>query len=390
MGIFDFFKKITRNKVEEIEKEKVAFSGIRNWIENKTKENEIKEKEIFVLVNEKISVFTDEIKEKVRVLESVDIESRKVEERVKSLVNENRKKYIESVETFIENLNNLENDKLEEFIGSITGIFSDFNKKSYMNYQKATILIGKEMAGIKDGLKAFSKDLIKIFDKNKDVLNLSKSISFIKLKLNQITQTDRILGGVNEEIMSLDEKITDKKEENKKLIEEIEKIKKSPSYLEHLNKQKKIKSLEEELKNDIFSLKQLLDFKALANFYHSFEKEMNVLKEYKENFKQAFQKDSGKNILSLLNESKLNNETTSEKIKQIKSKTEEIEKNKQGIKKDETQELYSKTTKIILEIGDLKTEKAREERRYERHKANEEESIDSLKQELGKMNIEVV
>jgi len=49
MGIFNFFKKIIKEKkTEEIVKEKLVFSEIEDWIKNKIKENELKEKEILL------------------------------------------------------------------------------------------------------------------------------------------------------------------------------------------------------------------------------------------------------------------------------------------------------------------------------------------------------
>lgn len=391
MGIFDLFKKLFKEKkIEEIVIEKLAFSDIENWIENKTKANEIKEKEVILMIGDKIKKYNDELNQKIKILGDFDVESKKVEDRLKSVVNESRKKYIESLEIFIGRLNNIEKEKLEEFIFYVNRVFLDFNKKSHMNYQKTTILIGKEMRSIKDNLKIFSGKLVEIFDENKNIVDSFKGISLVKSKLNMIIAIDRTLEKIRETIPDLNEKIKGKEEENKKLLEEIEKIKKSSNYLERLRIQKKIESLKEELKNDVFRLNQLFDFKALANFYHSFEKEMKVIKEYKENFKKAFQKDGGKNILSLLDESKLNNETISEKVNLIRAKIEKTSTYEREIREDETEELYSQIKIMVMEIDNLKIEKVKEEKRDEKIRTNKKELIDSLKQELTKLNVEMI
>ena len=214
MGIFDLFKKLVKKKgFEEIVTEKLAFSDIEDWTKNKIKENGLKEKEIIDLIKKKINSFNEQLKEKKSILENFDVESKKVEDRLKSVVNEIRKKYIESLEIFMENLNNIEKEKLEEFISYVNRVFLDFDKKSHMNYEKTTILIGKEMAGIRDSLKTFSKELMKIFDENKNIVDLSKSLGFIKLKLNQLNQIDKVLGEIKEEITFLGKKTIDKKEE---------------------------------------------------------------------------------------------------------------------------------------------------------------------------------
>jgi len=391
MGIFDFFRKIVKeNRAEKIVNDKLAFSEIEDWIKNKIKENEFKEEEILVIIRGKIRRFTGELREKIIILESVDVEAKKEKDNIKGIVNNSRKDYIKSVENFLENLNNLEMNEFEEFMKKINKIFLDFNKSSYKNYERATILIGKEMGSIKENLKVFSRELIRTFDESKGVVDSFKRISLVKSKLDMISSIDRTLGRVSETILSLNEKIKTKEEENKKLLEEIEKTKNSPNYLERLRTQKKIGSLKEELKDDIFRLKQLLDFKALANFFHINEEQMNILKAHKEDFYTNFQKDNGKVIIDFLDEAKLNNNTILEKVSLIRTKIEETSNYEREIKDDETQKLYPKIKEIALEIDNLKIEKVKEEKRDEKLKISKEESISVLKQELGKMNVEVV
>jgi len=388
MRIFSFFKKLGKEK--EIVIEKLAFSDIEDWSGNKIKENELKEKEILVIVKGKIEKFTGELKEKIVVLESVDVEAKKEKDNIKGIVNNSRKDYIKSVENFLENLNNLEMNEFEESMKKINKIFLDFNKSSYKNYERATILIGKEMGGIKEALKVFSRELIKTFDESKGIVDSFKRISLVKSKLDMISSIDKILGRISETILSLNEKIKTKEEENKKLLKEIEKIKDSTNYLERLRTQKKIEFLKEELKNDIFSLKQLLDFKALANFFHINEEQMNILKAHKEDFYTNFQKDNGKVIIDFLDEAKLNNNVILEKVNLIRTKMEEISNYEKEIKEDETQELYPQIKEIALKTDNLKIEKVKEEKRDEKLRANKEELIDSLKQEFDKMNVELI
>jgi len=389
MGIFSFLKKLGKEN-KGIISEKLAFSEIESWLEKKKKENELKEKETMVIIKGKIRRFTEELREKIIILESFDVESKKEKEDIKGIVNNSRKDYIKLVENFLGNLNNLEINEFEEFIKRINKIFLDFNKSSYKNYERATILIGKEMASIKESLKIFSKGLIKTFEESKEIVDSFKKISLVKSKLDMILSLDRTLRKISEMTLSLNEKIKSKEEGNKSLLEEIEKIKKSFNYLERLKTQKKIESLKEELKKNIFMLKQLLDFKALANFFHIDEEQMNILKNHKEDFQTNFQKDNGKMITDLLDEAKLNNSTISEKVNLIRNKIEEISNYEKEIKEDETQELYSRVKEIVLEIDNLKIERVKEEKRHEKLKISKEELINLLKHELGKMNIELV
>ena len=390
MGIFDFFRKLVKeNKVEEIVIEKLAFSEVENWIENKRKENELKENEVLFIIREKIGRFTRELREKIIILESVDVKSKKERDQIKEVVDSSKKNYIKSVEEFLENLNDLEINDFE-VMKKINKIFLDFNKGSYKNYERATILIGKEMGSIRESLRVFSRELIKTFDNGNETRENFKRISSIKLNLDKIIQNDKTLKKISETLLLLREKIRSKEEENEKLLKEIEEIKRGPGYLENIRNQKKIESLKEELKNDIFRLRQVIDFKALANFFHINEEQMKILKKHREDFQTNFQKDNGKIIIDFLDESKLNNEIILEKVNLIKTKVEEISNYEDGMGKDETRELDSQVKTIVVEIDNLKIDKVKEEKRDEKIKINKEELIDSLKQELDKMNVEVI
>ena len=76
------------------------------------------------------------------------------------------------------------------------------------------------------------------------------------------------------------------------------------------------------------NLKGMINFKALSNVFHVSEKEMNLIKRYKEDFQALFEKDDGAEILRLFNEANLNNDLVLAKINQIKEKKEEIKINK--------------------------------------------------------------
>jgi len=392
MRIFDFFRKIFwYREVKKKEKEKIAFSEIKTWIENKEKQINIKEKEIFDLIKARINLFNREIKEKINILESINIESKKAEDRIKSFTEEGRKKYIEFVELFVKNFNNLKEAQFDKLIANINHIFLNFNKSSHMSYERATILIGKEMANIRDEIKSFSKDLIKIFEENKNIADSSKLISIIKIKLRQFEEIERDIKRINESIKGLDRKITEKEDENKKIIDEIEEIKKSSDYLEQLKTQEKAKSLKQDMEKEIIVLRKLIDFKALARFYHILEDKMKIVKNHSNKFLENFQKDNGQGILNLLDQAKLNNKDISDKINEIHEKREEIIKNQTENEKnkDKTLGLYFKITGIVTELDNLKNLKVRAEKRLEKSNLNKESLGQEIKEEFARSGVEI-
>ncbi len=398
MKLFDFLKKLIKNKKKEEQEEseknkKITFSELRFWIENKIKEIETKEEEIFSLIKDKTDAIFKEIKIKINIAKSFDVNLKKADDRIKKIVEEGRKKYLESVEDLLDFLNNLKKDRFENILAFIDKSFLDFNKKSHLSYERATVLIGKEMSEIKESLKDFSKDLIKIFNENQNLIDSSKRVSFIELKLKLLEKNKKEIEEINLEIISLYKERSNKEKEREEMLVEIEKIKKSAEYLEMKEKEEKIKILKDELGKEIFSLKQTIDFKALGNFYHIFEEEMNLVNAYKENFQINFQKDNGKDILRLLEGAKLNNKNISDKVNKIYNKKEEIlnleEKFENEKIKNQTNELSSKITKRSFEIEDLKNKKLKEEKRLENLKTNKEEIIKEIKESLEKLGFEM-
>ena len=394
MGIFDFLRKLTQStKAEKPELEKVSLSNLGAWTESKIKDLKAKEKETLALIQKKVEFLADELKEKINAAESFDINLKKEEDKIKSSVEEGRKKYLESVISIINNLNSLKKESLEKTIADTDKIFSDFNKRSRMSYERATILIGKEMAEIKESLKAFSGDLIKIFDENKGLIESSRTVFLIKLKLIQFEKIEQERQKIDREIIVLNNKITEKEKESGEILAKIDAIKKSPEYLEKQERQEKIKLFKNELEKDIYDLGQLIDFKALGNFYHIFENEMQIVKAHRDDFQVNFQKDWGRSILSLLETAKLNNKNISDKLNQMHKKKEEILKLETDLEneknKNKTNELYSGSTKTILEIGDSKNKKSREEKRLEKLKEDKEKIINELKESLEKLVAEL-
>ena len=141
MGIFDFLRKLMENpETTKPETGKVSISNIEEWTENKTKELKTKEKESLDLVHKEIKNLSDELKEKIDAAKDFNVNSKKAEDRIKSAVEEGRKKYLESVDDLLDSLNNLEKESLERAIIDSDKIFSDFNRKSKASYEKGNYL----------------------------------------------------------------------------------------------------------------------------------------------------------------------------------------------------------------------------------------------------------
>jgi hypothetical protein len=388
MGIFDFLKKVLKEEEKiEPEKEKVTFSNIEEFTKSKIKDIIEKEKERNSLINQTITHFTKEIRDKIDLVNKVDIESKEKNDKIKTIVNEGRKKYVDFLERFIENIEDIEKENIEETAKEINQAFLRLNQNSGKSYERATILIGKEMGSIKETLKNFSNELLRIFNENKDITSDKKKLQLIQLKIQENKEINKKLGETKEDISSIEKKVKEKEEESKKNYNEIEKIKNSKEYLEYIEKEKEVQLKEENLEKNINELRVLIDFKGLSNFFHIFPDKMEIVKKYKDNFLSEFKMEGEEKILTLLNESKLNNNKIDEKINTIKEKEKEIFNSKQKIKKVEVEHLYSEIERIKERIDNLINEKEWAEKNKNKMESQEKENKDTIKKQLISMNI---
>jgi len=95
MGFLDFLKKIFVEKQEqEQEIEKLKVSDLNIWIEKRKKERKEKEKHIFNQIRIIIEKIVEELEGEIKVLENIDLNNKKVVERIKLIVGENLDNYI--------------------------------------------------------------------------------------------------------------------------------------------------------------------------------------------------------------------------------------------------------------------------------------------------------
>ena len=387
MGFLDFFRK-TKSSSEPGEIiEKINFSEATTWVGNKKQEINEKEREIFILVDNKIEIFIKDANEKIKILESVNMDSKNVEERVKSIVKENLNNYVIYVRRFIDILNNLKKEKLEEFTSKINKGFSDFKKRSRVSYQKATFLWGDEMFNLDKVMVDFFNDLTKLFNENKEIVDSSKKIELIELDLDRFMGVEKNISEVNERSSFLYKKIKNIGESEKRILNEIEDIKKSEDYIKNLKVSEKIGELERELEENTYKLKEMIDFKSLGNILHGDKKKMDLVKLYRENFLESLQKSNGEDILSLLSEVKLSNDEIFNNIKKIKNYKNEIMKNTKMLEKDRVESLLAVINDMKSEAADLDNEKIREEKKCDKFKETRKNIRDSIKLTFHDLNV---
>ncbi|VVB77788.1 Uncharacterised protein [uncultured archaeon] len=384
MGIFDFWKKKTNTR-----KQIIALNELDSFIEDKKKELEDKKAEFESIVKKRLLEFTKELEEKSIILEKVDLREIRSDERAKLIVSNNLEKYIINLDRMIESLTSIEPDD-NELTVTILKIIDDFEKRSFMNYEKATFLIGKELGAIKDSISRFLTDLNTIILENQDSLDSSERLFSVQTKKDQAKQIEDLRDEINDLVLNNMKKISLLEVQKINSEEEIEKIKTSDKYAEEIKTNEESENKRKELEKTLYELKQMIDFKALANVFHYDPKKMNAINEYSLNFNESFEKDNGIKLVRLLEEAGKNDHLIIKKINGIIEKNKELNSyNVSGEQKNKILALEEKIKKIKQQMSDLEEENSKEKKKSEKMEQNKREVINSIKTDLHKMNVEL-
>ena len=364
MGIFSFLK--SKKSVElEVENEEISFDGIRKWLEDRRKSLREGEEETLEKISGKLDEFYVSLGAKLDVLESVDIESKKEHGRAKILVRQGLDKYIDSVHILLKNLKALDKSDLEKFSREISEAFVLFEGTSAKVYERATYLVGDEMAAVRNEIRRFYNGLVEMFEGDGSLVSDLKMVVDVKLKLGEFEKLEENVKEVEKEIEVSDKKIGEAKKKVEKLMEDVEKIKNSSEYISNLKTGEEIKALRIGIDREIVRLKELIDFKKLTNIIHSNERELKIVKNYREHFVVEFSRDGGRRILDLLGGSNMKSSEIEAQVSLIEKNNGELKEKRGKVGLDSTVIMLGEVKKIEDEIDGMETEKVKVKRRLE-------------------------
>ena len=389
MSILDFFK---QKKQELPAIENIKFKELEEFIEKQKKEISEKENSLVSSIKNKISELIENLEERTKILDKINLNDKKADERIKLIVRENLNSFVNYLRKLIYNLKNLDAENFDELIKKLNANLYDFEKKSYMNYEKATFIIGKELGSIKDSLAGFSREYNLILNDNKSFFENSKMIHSSETKLNEILNSNKKESEIDAVIDKLAKTRLELEKKNKNLKKEIEDIRQSESYSDEIKQNEEIERIKNNLKKNLSELKESINFKNLSNIFHSNEKKMNIIKNYKEDFNAHFEKGS-ELIINLLKESKIEIKSILEKINRIDIQKQEIQsiieiKKNTGINR--INDLESDKRKNNSEIENLENQKIKEQKIKEKIKEKKDEIVNELKNELMKINVNLI
>ena len=395
MGIFDFIKKFSRKEPEIVVNEKVEFSNIKYFLENKKQQLKLQEEEFLNKFKEINNNLISSLQEKIKQLENLDLDQKKAEDRIKIIVKENFKSYLYYVELLIKDISNLgEINSSLDMISKINSTFLNFQKKAETSYQKATYLIG-ELGQIKEEISNYFKKTETLIKENDDIIKISKILKSIEKKLEELLKIDNTSKEIDKEKSKNEEKIN---EVNNKIInheEEIIKIKNSNEHKELLKNEETLNKKDGELEIQIIKIKNLINLKTLSGICHKSEKDMLIIKNYRNNFINAFKEDSNNKLKEILDSTNQieNKELIGEQLINIENLNGEIEMINNSINNHslkEIQRINEQIRNTKSELDNLNRNIEKENKRLVKSRKNKDLTLDLIKNILEDINVELV
>ncbi len=380
MGIFDFFKK----KETESEMQSISFDDIKESLSKKRQEIEEKQREPKKQIEESLSELIKGLEEAMVILENIDLRDKKAMEREKLIVKQNLNNFVYYLEKLISDLKDLNSESFEALINNINSIFSEFEKKSIISFQKSTYLIGEELGRVRDNIAKFFRSFNSIIKENKILIDKMKIISSIKEKLEDIKRVEKTEYENKEIIIDIENKIKSLEEKIKNQRKEISDIKRSQEYIEQIKAKQELEKTKTELIIEIQKLREMIDFKTLAKIYHSAEKQMAIIKEFRDNFKNSFEKYGPEKLLELTETREIDQKPIKEKIDAIDKIKQDIDNIK--IEKDIIEELEKDINYIRGKIEELNSEKFKKEKIDKKFQENKEQIKKQIADELKSLN----
>lgn len=388
MGLLDFFK--SKKKIEEPPKE-IGISEAYILLEEElNKENE-KAEEVKKRVSEKIEEFISNLDAQIKILNLIDLKSSREHESIKLTTLQGLEEYIEQLNNLVENLKEI--DKATEFhqyIQKIDIAMDVFFRNSRKKLQKATILIGKELAQTEEIIKMFHREISKIVRKDIKITSKTARIKKLQTLKDLCCKAKETNEKISDIILCLEKEkkeIVTKKSEGEKKLDLFKSSEECKCWLEEKESLGKEKQM---LDEDIRQLKEKIDFKLLLNKFHSIPKYLELLKNYRDDFLNTLINDEKFRILDMIEGDRKN--FIERELKAIFKKYQHLEEKESCYKinqkeKDFKDELQKADYQIEVLNEKVKRENKKLKRFIEKEKEFQKEEIERIENILENIRI---
>lgn len=303
MSWLDYFSRLFEGKKEQ-KIESFSISQLPGKIEEELKNSSETRKRIKKAVSGQIDTFSSDIGEQIKILENVNLEKRKENEKIKVLVKENLRAYLIQLKKLLADLKSIENLEPEQYLKRVNEFLHNFNTSSRSTFEKSTILAGNELERTKEIIKRLLENLNRLLDENKHSLEIKSFIDKLNDSLRRLDETNRIIEEIELSIGNLNSKAKLLREKLEKAEKSISNLKSSKEYEQDAQEKSKIADEKHKIEKEIQSLKDRIELKALAKHFHHDQKKVKIINSYFDNFKSAMESDSSLEIVKLVKEAR--------------------------------------------------------------------------------------
>ena len=254
-------------------------------------------------LKERISKFEKESGSAIKSLANIDLSKRKEYERIKLIVQDNLNLYAARIGNLGKDLAEIEEPYSFDYIKRIFSAINEFARLSNLSYEKATYLVGEEMAAIKKEVKRFAQDIGAIAEENKLLFEEAKTADNVFKLFNELRQSEALSDDIRNEIARLNLKIKEQDDKYKGIKAEIVRIKESEEHKKDSRKRENYQKEQFHLSKEMEKIRKGIDFKALARAFHYDHKKASIIKSYADDFKSALKADEKLWIIEMVESS---------------------------------------------------------------------------------------
>ena len=379
-----FLEEAPEPKAEKISN--IGLSELPSKIESLVKSSKAENHELKSRIKERISQFEKEADSAIKLLMNVDLSKRKEYEKIKLTVQENLNLYVTHLDRLARELKKLEETDIVSYLSRIFSVLNEFQRASHIPYEKATYLIGKEMAAAKNAVNQFARDISALGEKSKPFFEETKMIGNISASFDELKQSERLEENVKREIAKLHMKIAELDKEHNSIEAEMLSIKESEAYKKDIQEKENHQKKQASLGNELEKIKRGIDFKTLAKIFHHDKKKANIIKDYSTDFKSALKADENLRIIEMAESSQNHNLSS---LKELRHSLLMLDLPLALETEARLSSLAEKIKKIESGKALLESTIREENKKQERLAKKKEKTLSELKQLLAHLHISV-
>ncbi|RMD46135.1 hypothetical protein D6829_00270 [Candidatus Pacearchaeota archaeon] len=285
MKFFKFFKQKDKNS-------KISLEEAERRIEKLANDLPLRLNEISLEIGKAIEEFKSSSLEKIRILEEIDLSSKREDERLKRMTLQGLDSYLNEFSFFLKKLDSKFFDLgAIEKIEVLDSLFKKFFKRVESSFHRATILIGEEMAQLHQEAEKLYDRVLAIRNDNSRIFSRFFLIRDFEENKKKIAVKEEFIRKEEEELERISLKVEEIKrdvfEAEKNLEKHYESFKRKSFVEGKARVEGEIASIESEVRKIGIET----DFKGLCKVYHKNRRLFEFLSSCRKNFLSAFLSD---------------------------------------------------------------------------------------------------